>query len=349
MDRVAILAKARDGDADAIATLITHSLRSKEITVRAARHSYRLFLWLEAATLPEQAAAVDYIRQGMQRLRVSGIGTVQIHGQQIGQPFPAWTEEISLLGDLNNIDYDELPAPPPSLSKAPLKPLLNKEIPSAPTDLSSRLAPAVPSAAPAFSQPCRRPAMTASGRKQPLVIKASDFEPMKTVIILLVAIYGFLGARNPGIDGPFIWLHYPDLAIHETGHLLFMPFGSFLHILGGSLTQILFPAIFTAYFFRSKQFFSSALTLFWTGQNFMDVGVYMRDAPYRLLPLTTNDPDAHDWYNLFNLMNCLDKAELIANLTHGVGVLLVIVAVIAGLCVARADGLRSQTPPLSQF
>ncbi|HEY9881236.1 MAG TPA: hypothetical protein V6D29_22465 [Leptolyngbyaceae cyanobacterium] len=341
MDRGAILAKARDGDADAIATLITHSLRSKGITARATRHSYRLFIWLEAATLPNQTAAVDYIRQGMQRLQVSGIGTIQIHGQQTEQPEPGWVEEISLLEDFDPIG--KVPDPLEPLAK----PLPNDGPHLTPTDRTPVLA-AVPSATPAFSQPASRPTMTTASRKKPLVIKATDFEPMKTAIILFVAVYGFLGAHNPSIDGPFIWLHYPDLAIHETGHLLFMPFGSFLHILGGSLTQILFPAVFTAYFFWSKQLFSSALTLFWTGQNFMDVGVYMRDAPYRLLPLTSDDPDAHDWYNLFNMMGCLDKAELIANLTHGIGVLLVIAAVIAGLYVARVDGLRSQTPSISQ-
>lgn len=343
MDRVTILARARGGDADAIATLITHSLCSKGITARAARHSYRLFLWLEADTVPSQTAAVDYVRQGMQRLQVSGIGTVQICGQQVGQSFPTWVEEISLLGGIDRLlDSTKSLPNPPSIS------LFGEDTDSAQSTHKPSLEPVVPSIAPVFSHPCYRPVLTTAARKRPLVIKRTDFEPMETAIILFIAVYGFLGARNPGLDGPFLWLHYPDLAIHETGHLLFMPFGLFLHILGGSLTQILFPAVFTAYFFWSKQFFSSALTLFWTGQNFMDVGVYMRDAPYRLLPLTSDDPDAHDWYNLFNLMGCLDKAELIANLTHGIGVLLVIAAVIAGLYVARVDGLRSQITSISQ-
>jgi hypothetical protein len=157
---------------------------------------------------------------------------------------------------------------------------------------------------------------------------------MMLAIIGFIGIYGFFGAQNPSYGGPFIWLHYPDLAIHETGHLLFMPFGDFLILLGGSLTQIAFPAAFTAYFFYSRQFFSSALTLFWTGQNFMDVGVYMRDAPYRELPLTVDDIDAHDWWQLFNMMGCLDQAEAIANVTHAIGVLLYILSVIAGIYVA---------------
>lgn len=157
---------------------------------------------------------------------------------------------------------------------------------------------------------------------------------MMLAIVGFVAIYGFLGARNPSYDGPFIWLHYPNLAIHETGHLLFMPFGHFLMVLGGSLTQIAFPAVFTGYFFYSRQYFSSVLTLFWTGQNFMDVAVYMADAPYRALPLTNPNIDAHDWWQLFNLMNCMNQADLIAGLTHWVGVLIYILSIIAGVYVA---------------
>jgi hypothetical protein len=154
---------------------------------------------------------------------------------------------------------------------------------------------------------------------------------MMLAIIGFIAIYGYLGAQNPSYDGPFIWIHFPNLAIHETGHLLFMPFGHFLMVLGGSLTQIAFPAAFTGYFYYSRQFFSSALTLFWTGQNFMDVGVYMRDAPVRQLPLTVDNLDAHDWWQLFNMMNCMDQAQLIANITHGIGVLLYLASVMAGI------------------
>ena len=91
MDQATWLAKAREGDADAIATLITRGLQIKGITARAVRHSYRLTLWLEAETVPPQQAAVAYIRQGMQKLQVTNLGTVLIHGQQPGAEFPDWS------------------------------------------------------------------------------------------------------------------------------------------------------------------------------------------------------------------------------------------------------------------
>jgi hypothetical protein len=66
----------------------------------------------------------------------------------------------------------------------------------------------------------------------------------------------------------------------------------------------------------------------------MDVAVYMRDAPVRLLPLTVDNLDAHDWWQLFNMLGWIDQADLIANITHGMGVLLYVIAVIAGVYVA---------------
>ncbi|HEY3114971.1 MAG TPA: hypothetical protein VGJ62_14925 [Gemmatimonadaceae bacterium] len=48
-----------------------------------------------------------------------------------------------------------------------------------------------------------------------------------------------------------------DIAVHEFGHMLFMPFGiqflgSTMMILGGSLTQVAFPLLFFGYFLRKR-------------------------------------------------------------------------------------------------
>src|SRR6266403_5578818 len=67
-----------------------------------------------------------------------------------------------------------------------------------------------------------------------------------------------------------------DLAIHEFGHMLFMPFGiqflgNTMMILGGSLTQVAFPLIFFGYFFRKqgdaprRDLFEAMVCLWWSG------------------------------------------------------------------------------------
>src|SRR5437764_10862112 len=69
-----------------------------------------------------------------------------------------------------------------------------------------------------------------------------------------------------------------DLPIHETGHLLFRPFGQFLMVAGGSLFQVIMPAIFVGYFVWQRSFYSAAVVLFWVGQSILHVWVYAADA-----------------------------------------------------------------------
>jgi hypothetical protein len=67
-----------------------------------------------------------------------------------------------------------------------------------------------------------------------------------------------------------------NLLIHEAGHVIFMPFGEFISIAGGSLFQLIVPAVFAAYFFRRGQFFSAALVLFWLGESMLNVAARKR-------------------------------------------------------------------------
>jgi hypothetical protein len=56
----------------------------------------------------------------------------------------------------------------------------------------------------------------------------------------------------------FLWIAYDplagsfldlfDLGIHETCHFVFAPLGEFMGFAGGSLFQIIMPALFVGYF-----------------------------------------------------------------------------------------------------
>src|ERR1043165_10081210 len=64
-----------------------------------------------------------------------------------------------------------------------------------------------------------------------------------------------------------------NLVIHEAGHVVFRPFGEFLAIAGGSLFQVIVPAVFAVYFYLNRKPYSSALVLFWTGESLLNVSV----------------------------------------------------------------------------
>ncbi|MBE9156197.1 hypothetical protein IQ265_05050 [Nodosilinea sp. LEGE 06152] len=92
-----LLEQAQDGDAAAIAALLTSALKPKGITVRGDRQSYCLQLWFTGDPAPPQAATVAYARRALEKLQVSAIGILQVYGEQTQGAQPVWTEEVALL------------------------------------------------------------------------------------------------------------------------------------------------------------------------------------------------------------------------------------------------------------
>ncbi len=140
-----------------------------------------------------------------------------------------------------------------------------------------------------------------------------------------------------GIDWEIIggsFMHNVNLPFHEFGHLLFAPFGHFMAILGGSLFQLLLPLGLTAFFvIRQRDNFAAAVTLWWTGQSFVDLAPYIADAPYRLLPLVGGGgEESHDWGNLLTMLGALDSSLALARASFTSGALLMLLALGWGTC-----------------
>src|SRR6267378_7883649 len=89
-------------------------------------------------------------------------------------------------------------------------------------------------------------------------VSSSDSSPTaqryaRLALAVVLALLAWSAFRNE--YGYIPLLSDIDLAIHEFGHMLFMPFGiqflgNTMMILGGSLTQVAFPLIFFGYFLR---------------------------------------------------------------------------------------------------
>lgn len=146
-----------------------------------------------------------------------------------------------------------------------------------------------------------------------------------------LAAYGFVTLRSPGtwrlLDGV-------DLAIHETGHLVFAPFGEYLAVLGGTLLQLLFPLAFVVHFLRRREPFAAAVALWWLAQSFWNVSVYVGDARAQELPLVGGGE--HDWAYLLGEAGRLHQDRAIARLVHAVGALLYMAALALGALAAMA-------------
>lgn len=110
-------------------------------------------------------------------------------------------------------------------------------------------------------------------------------------------------------DMPFVvWvIDTIDLFIHEGGHGVFRFFGQFLYFLGGSLIQFIIPITTIIVFLRTSGPRTLMVTLYWLGQNMINVSIYIADAPKQQLTLISRHA-MHDWRWLCGYMGIMDSA-----------------------------------------
>lgn len=153
----------------------------------------------------------------------------------------------------------------------------------------------------------------------------SRLDPVRAGFVVLVA--GWLSAYLR-VDGHWTLLDDVDLAIHETGHIVFPVFGEFMGVAGGSLFQLLVPAAFVLYFVGRGDRFAAFVVLFWLSQSLFNVAVYIADARAQVLPLVGGEYVIHDWSWLLSRLHVLRQDRTIAG----------VVRVVAGLLYLTAAG-----------
>jgi hypothetical protein len=147
-----------------------------------------------------------------------------------------------------------------------------------------------------------------------------------------------------------------DTAIHEFGHMLFMPFGipilgRTMVILGGSLTQVAFPLVFAGYFLyrrpeKQRDVFAAMVCVWWSAINLLSVAIYCADSRAGRLMLldglTGQESDGHDWYNLLDGWGLLEHDIAIARWMRAVAWLACVSSVlIAGWSAVQASNRQT--------
>lgn len=154
----------------------------------------------------------------------------------------------------------------------------------------------------------------------------------KLIFAVLLSIYFLWIAWDP-MQGSF--LDNVDLPIHETGHLLFRPFGEFMMVGGGSLFQVVFPVVFVGYFIWQRSFYSAAIVTLWVGQSILNVWVYASDAVVMQLVLTSgftgSEGSFHDWNYMLERLGLLDSTKTVAGIIRFVGSWTVIMGAVAAI------------------
>jgi hypothetical protein len=134
-------------------------------------------------------------------------------------------------------------------------------------------------------------------------------------LLVLLAVYG-VHLSMMDIPSGEIWgslMHYPIVPIHEFGHIVFKPFGEFMHNLGGTLFQVLLPLIFGGILIvKNRDPFAAAACLWWAAVALIDAAPYVYDAyqpQHILLSGRTGDTGSHDFVDVLGDLGLLNKAQ----------------------------------------
>jgi len=156
------------------------------------------------------------------------------------------------------------------------------------------------------------------------------------VFYALFLLYAFLDRSG------FLILDYVNLMIHEGGHFFFSWFGETIHILGGTLGELIVPLLCAAYFFWKRETTGFTFSCFWFFENFPYIGTYMADARTASLPLVGSDES--DWAILFGQWNLLLEDQKIGGTMRVLGFLGMIAAVLWLANRVRLDAAAKPKP-----
>ena len=150
----------------------------------------------------------------------------------------------------------------------------------------------------------------------------------------IAADYDRLVAGYPPISDSF--MHDVNLVFHEAGHVIFLPLGRFMTVLGGTLNQWLIPfVVLCAFLLKTRDTFGATIGLWWLGQSFMDAAPYINDARTGRLMLLggvtgRDQPGYHDWQNILGDLGWLEYDYTIAGVVNAIGIILMLLSFLWG-------------------
>ncbi len=155
-------------------------------------------------------------------------------------------------------------------------------------------------------------------------MKLTGVEVGQIAAILLLLFVSVELVRVGPLDSFYI-LHSINLVFHEAGHTIFGLFGTTIGFLGGMFGQLLVPLIVLVAFVRELNWFAVLVSLWWFGQNFVDLAPYIGDARSLQLPLIGGE---HDFAYLLGEFNLLRYDEFFENIFMAIGFSIMFIALL---------------------
>ena len=150
---------------------------------------------------------------------------------------------------------------------------------------------------------------------------------LRLALTAALAVYGVFLLTHPDTYG---FMDDVDLPIHEAGHVVF----------GGTLMQLIVPAVFAIYFWRRKDRHGASVALWWLAQSSWNVARYVQDARAQELPLVGGGE--HDWAYLLGEMGWLRQDIAIGHGIRVIGGFIFVAAILLG--VAEASAAQPPSP-----
>jgi hypothetical protein len=157
--------------------------------------------------------------------------------------------------------------------------------------------------------------------KTAMYLPEIDWKPIsRTAFIVWMGFYGLLLIYLAGHFSELTYLDNVHLPIHEGGHLLFGWFGPTLGVWGGTILQLLVPALLAAGFVTRADLLGTTFCAMGLFHSLTGVATYMIDALRLELPLVTvgapADEACHDWVRIFGGLGVLPHATQIGTATR---------------------------------
>lgn len=159
---------------------------------------------------------------------------------------------------------------------------------------------------------------------------------MRVVGFAIATLWSFSIARESIETGTMMssWMHFPQLMIHEAGHIVFRLFGDTVSVLGGSMMQVVLPLLGAlSMLLRRRAPFPAALCVWFAGVGFVDVAPYVYDAQSPRLMLTsggTGRDSFHDWRFLLDKVDWVRLSKPLGYCTYWTGISVMLLGLVWG-------------------
>jgi hypothetical protein len=154
------------------------------------------------------------------------------------------------------------------------------------------------------SSPSRTLTVRHRSDEPPVAVSGAGVLAIVATVVALFAFYA--GGYNRFVP----ILDHANLAFHEAGHVFFSVLGSSMGLYGGTLGQLVFPAVVAVSFYRKGEFIQTAFGVLWLCQNVLNIARYAADARAQQLPLVGGGD--HDWFNILYRWDALTADKTFA-------------------------------------